>query len=121
MNEVSVENRDDEFTQPSSTNAEEGFAVTRIGRVSRPIDRASNFPETSQYCQSKVNDDTGRWIKPRCFDEEDTMDKLSSGVCCQESRFCNNIVEKKLNTIEAVLKYGVINISTNSIMKQRSG
>ena len=62
------------------------MTIKRLGRISQPYDFARHFPETTHY-QDQMPKEEGRWVKPHYFDDEEVTDKLSNGMCFQDSCF----------------------------------
>ena len=76
--------------------ASDAARVTRSGRVSRPHDWKTKFPETAHV---QVEDDKIKWLKPCCHDCEDTKEKLGAGDYCHESYFSDDVTTKEVTKI----------------------
>ena len=86
--EVAIENRADEVVidavdedDSDDSDIEAGIVrrhqVTRPGRTSKPYDYKRNFPGTAHVHEGNQD---GKWLKPYYYDDENMVEKLSSGI-----------------------------------------
>ena len=83
-----VDEESDEERRASDT-----VRVARSGRVSRPCDWKTKFPEKFH---AQVEDDEGKWLKPYCYDCEDMKEKLVAGARHHESYFSDDVTTKEI-------------------------
>ena len=105
---VAPEDRDDEVATPdetpdSSDSDEEEYTTTRSGRVSKPYDFASNFPDIYQETHL-LSESEGKQLRPYYYDEDHHL-KLSKGTFVSESFYSQDIdIKDRSKTYNSKIK-----------------
>lgn len=71
--------------------------ITRYGRISKPFDYAKHFSDTVHY-QEPNDKENGVWIQRYYFNDEDIIEKFSSGCFYRDSYFTENVIEESATT-----------------------